>query len=414
MVNLYIKKKSLSTLVDFLSAVFLFVHFIVYPIAFHLAYDLNQIESLRIGYIEIGLLLLLSIPLAKAISSLLHDNIGRLAIAILIFIQINAVTQLLFMGTIENKWNWYYSNTFLILIIFLLGYRCFPLIERYRKALRIISFTLVVLVPILLLVLQQQSSAFLNRLGGSSVLSIADNIMYLGLFMIISTNKGIARLFAISFPFISLWIMGSRGALFSFVVISAVYLVTMSNRRTSAPMRNLRSSMATNMILVAIIGISAFVLLDPGNGGKSAFKPLYLQYNRMRPAIISAATNIREDSSFKERMSLLESGIRIIEKHPIVGEYMNEFIYQDRGAYVHNILSYGAEYGLIVLSLFVALILIVLQRAWKKSIERGKDDFVLIYLAASFFMLCTSRFYGYSHIWLALGLALALISNRNK
>lgn len=408
--DIYIKSKIVDRSYDLVILAFLLSHIVLYPVIFHLTYDLNNIVSLGIGYIEILIIIFLSVCLIKVAHRVIRSYGGKLALGLLIFIQANALFQLVFMGEIENKWKWYYSNTFILFIIFLMSYKVLPSVLEKQRALWILAIFYVSVIPIILFQLQQRNDISLFRIGGSSVLAIADNIMYFGLFMVVATRSIIKKISIAIISFLFLWLVGSRGALFVFVIVSVIYLVGFSSRGLviGSKRQQIRSTLRAGLAM--IIAIICIVILVRANLEKwIGVEPFYRQYERMGKIVLGAALDMQNDESFIRRAELMEKGLTVIIKHPILGSYMNEFIDQNQGGYVHNILSYGAEYGSIALLVFMVLLGLIFWRIWEKTKRMKSNAFVLVYLVTAVIMLFTTRSYGYVHIWSALGLAIAFI-----
>jgi hypothetical protein len=408
--DIYINKNVVDRLYDLFILAFLFSHIALYPIIFHLTFDLNNIVSLGIGYVEIIIIILLSFCLMKVVRRVSRHFNGKLALGLLLFIQLNALFQLAFMENIENKWKWYYSNTFIMLIIFLMAYKIMPIMLEKKRGVWILAIIYVSAIPLLLFYLQQIGGIYSNRIGGSSVLAIADNIMYFGLFVVVGARSIIKKISITIFALGLLWLVGSRGALFVFIIVSIIYLVAFSNRSIVPRPKNQRIRNVLRGGLVSIVAIICIIALVRTNLEKwIGIEPFYRQYEQMSKIVLGAALDIQNDESIVRRTELMEKGLSVIKRHPMLGSYMNEFIDQNRGEYIHNVLSYGAEYGSIALLLLLALIGLISWETWKKTKGMKKDAFVFIYLVTAVIMLCTTRSYGYVHIWSAIGFAAAYI-----
>lgn len=72
----------------------------------------------------------------------------------------------------------------------------------------------------------------------------------------------------------------------------------------------------------------------------------------------------QEDSSNRERMEILEQGIKVIADNPIFGNFGFELdVFNERGRYIHNFLDVWAQAGLIPFLTLIALVVLI-ARQW--------------------------------------------------
>lgn len=121
-----------------------------------------------------------------------------------------------------------------------------------------------------------------------------------------------------------------------------------------------------------------------------------------------------EDSSLNSRADQFNAGLKALSQNWILGDYAGQVRdFGDFGAYLHNILSYWRQFGLVA---FV-MILILWGRAAALAFRFFRSDEAWTDADRRFFVfiavfygieLLTSRSYGYSLPWVVLGLGASL------
>jgi len=114
-----------------------------------------------------------------------------------------------------------------------------------------------------------------------------------------------------------------------------------------------------------------------------------------------------EDASLNERLSQFQEGLKILREKPVLGEFMYEYrVLRGKGGYIHNILSYWVEYGLINFLLIFLPYFFYLFKSYKYFVKY--DDSVLkalffsgIYITL---ILLFSRSYTHMVFWVHYGL----------
>ncbi len=124
--------------------------------------------------------------------------------------------------------------------------------------------------------------------------------------------------------------------------------------------------------------------------------------------------NKEGDTSLLARDHLLDQGIVRIKENWFSGDFKGQLAYGEAGSYIHNILSYWSQFGLIVFMLVCLLILagivVIIQR--KRNLPY--ENFVMTYGFYTMLVLLVSKSYMYNNIYLTFGLILALIKDRNE
>ena len=189
------------------------------------------------------------------------------------------------------------------------------------------------------------------------------------------------------------------------IVLVALFCLTMLNTRTSlyafimAIPFLFRLKLGRAGILMAII-VSALIFLAP---------MLQSQENligRMYGSIFSG-----EDSSMKSRLIQFDVGLTALAEHWFIGDYAGQVRdFGEYGAYMHNILSYWSQFGLIPFLLIISIWVRATRRAFRhiNSSNNWEDPDSLFFVLALVYFgveVFASRSYLYFMAWLVLGMS---------
>ena len=191
-----------------------------------------------------------------------------------------------------------------------------------------------------------------------------------------------------------LYLLGSRSSLYFFLVVFIVYLFKFFFVRRKLFAR-------IGLITVVLFGILIFVLSVDLN---------LVTDNRML-RIISSSNRVTDYSQIA-RNSILVAGIDNIKENWFWGDYLAEFrVRGGWGAYIHNILSYWEEYGIVVFIMFIYQCLFTLVYNVRRFFSiSGKvvefSTYIAIFCVLS---VIFTRSYIYHYAWLAFGLTTCLM-----
>lgn len=242
--------------------------------------------------------------------------------------------------------------------------------------------------------------SFLARPEG--VLGISDHVAFLAivLFNLDDTKK--SRYITLFISLLLLLFYSSFTSITFFIVtilVNIVYSIYLK--------RNIILKFFTTLVLIVLI-ICALVFYI-----QISKQPIQLQGNSVFVDTINRylvrvhyVINL-EDASLNERLILFNEGFKVLKEKPILGEFMYEYrVFGNTGGYMHNILSYWAEYGLINFLLIFVPYSIFLFKSYKYFVKY--DDKILkamffsgIYVAL---ILLFSRSYTHMIFWIHYGL----------
>ena len=211
--------------------------------------------------------------------------------------------------------------------------------------------------------------SFLARPEG--VLSISDHVAFLAiiLFNLEDTKKSryipllislILLLFYSSFTSITFFILT--------ILVNIVYSIYLK--------RNIILKIFTTLVLICLIICASVFYIQISN------QPIQLQGNSV---FINTINNYLmrvhyvinlEDGSLNKRLIQFNEGFKVLKEKPILGEFMYEYrVFGKTGSYIHNILSYWVEYGLINFLLIFVPYFIFLFKSYKYFVKY--DDKIL-------------------------------------
>jgi len=119
-----------------------------------------------------------------------------------------------------------------------------------------------------------------------------------------------------------------------------------------------------------------------------------------------------EDESVNTRIQLFSEFTKLVEKYGLLGRFMYEVQEGGRGMYVHSVLSYWLEYGVLVF----LLVLTILGLSFFKVVKSRHPASPLALNLLVFVVLSVlfSRSYVWPYLWFALGFASALYQRRTS
>ena len=124
-----------------------------------------------------------------------------------------------------------------------------------------------------------------------------------------------------------------------------------------------------------------------------------------------------QDSSLVKRNEQLFEGLNSIKQHFFLGKWLYyQSSYGSTGNYIHNILSWWAEYGLLTFLSIIGLLLIEFSRLFFDVFLRGRSSELgsLSALAAVVLSITLSRSHQYFFLWFVVGfLSFSTINERD-
>jgi hypothetical protein len=295
-----------------------------------------------------------------------------------------------------------YYYVILYLVYFSVGYYLYYLYsidyKETDKLTRLI-YKLTIILPFILfffIVTNTASGAYVLDFSGEHVnyLRLAEAYVLISIIAMVLAKKQITMYVIITVSIISLFLINSRSALLGYII--AIVLLQIYSKG-----------------LKPILGLSIFVLILSEIMSYLPEVMKGVEESRIGRLIYSTDT----DTSLSVREEVMALGMEIIYHNPITGEHNGHLKYGE-GAYMHNILSYWAQYGFFAFSALCLLLILTVKNSYvnvKTAVQHDRiSKIAFIYLAYCTFGVIASKAYVYNEIYLAIGLTISIIVNEKK
>ena len=252
----------------------------------------------------------------------------------------------------------------------------------------------------------------IERVGGRfTVLALSDSLTLIFLIMGITVPDQF-KLPMLLVGALCLFMVGSRGAFLAYGLGVALYAIIIIFRNLSSVIYERGGKIELMHLKCMFTRLACTVMLTVAIVCITYIAVEYLLRESFMPFVVSKMkaitfpTGVR-DPSLRLRLIQLLAGYEIIEAYPITGKLLYEVETCGYGTYMHNILSYWAEYGV---SVFVGLILSILFAISYLGVKTARkmfwNDFevaVLVTLVVFGVEVMFVRSYVSPWIWLMLG-----------
>jgi hypothetical protein len=276
-------------------------------------------------------------------------------------------------------------------MLYLAG-RYFYSIERYYKFI-LALFIILSVEKIIYLDVSSLQILIRNSEGeiNSFYLFLGDSFALFAILLLVLTKEVRYKVILFLVSVFILFIINSRTSLYLYVMTSFFYMY-----------KNYKLSDMTIFLSIASV-ITLFIL--------STFSIDELSSHRMISFLLTG-----EDSSWLTREIQMSEGLKAIANNYIVGDYGGQLRTGEFGSYIHNILSYYRQFGIIAIIIISILGLRITYtlHQWVKNKFDKKDDYI-IYL--SLFIIgeaIISRAYVNPDLWFAFGMLSGLGYWRNN
>jgi hypothetical protein len=248
----------------------------------------------------------------------------------------------------------------------------------------------VYLLYVLILYINLYNSVFQIMMKGDYgvKLKLGDTFAIVSILILTTIGKKYFKIFIFFISSIFLFAIGSRTSLYLYIFISIFYFI-----------RNV-SYKYIFISMMFLIG-SVFYLINTNK--------IDIEHDRR----IAILYNLSSDGSYNSRENLLKNGLNSILNNPVLGDYGGQFKkYNDIGSYIHNILSYYRQFGLVVFTImiFYFFIINIYFFKWLFKFYDKKIDYIFYISLFLFIEILFSRAYSFSYVWFSIGM---LFNKRN-
>lgn len=181
----------------------------------------------------------------------------------------------------------------------------------------------------------------------------------------------------LSVPFV--FFMSSRSAFYCYIILLPLILYTFGKQYLK--------------YLILFVALCIFVLI---------LNPFHLLENRMF-AIFSA-----HDLSLNYRMAIIKTTMPDLFKHFFTGDYGGYYKYSfPANTYVHNILSFWSQFGLLPFIIIIALVVKIISDARKqfRTLWQSTSTMTVLFTVFILFAMITAKSYAYAEFFMLSGIA---------
>jgi len=393
---------------------FLFIYYlcidkILKLIGFLTGYNIFERISIARGLISlehIVLALTLLLILSKTISIKQYMTFGtRCAFCLFIWISVVALLWFYEIVIVQGLFGYYYSYTTSLVLIFvflLIGLNIHLIDDLFQiRTTKRVFYTVVIIYFAMIIVtavtnpLAGADSWYLHGLNRSGsydyicYLDFSDSSALLLLFIISRMRRLDAKLLIMLMGGFMLFITSSRTAFMSYIfACSIAYII-----------RIVKGDFWKNAFyIVAIILLFYIVrMYEPS----SIVKSVLPESHRFHLDI----GDIESTRGYMQRMHWLKFGLRELEKHWVIGQYMSDVLRGTPGSYIHNWLSFWDFFGLGPFLLSIFIMIFVMYKTTVLFIhdtDSAIKEFIFMCSILTIMSVIVGRSYGYLYIWLAL------------
>jgi hypothetical protein len=218
-------------------------------------------------------------------------------------------------------------------------------------------------------------------------LGVSDAFAILTIIMISKSKNNLIRLILTVLGVILLYATFSRTSLYFFIVsVLLFFIVQLFHDKTKLV------KFSIVLIIGIFLGLNYYNFGQLGNIGDLRMFTLF--------------TDAQNDYSYNGRMELLQKGLIDLKENWLLGQFMDEYVNETKGGYIHNLLSFWVEYGIVPFILFVVLSVNHMSKIIIKYIKNPNDNLISVVFMLSMFTFLSvvfARSYIYEYIWLAIG-----------
>lgn len=297
----------------------------------------------------------------------------------------------------------YYLRVLFIFIILFSFYLvininiCFPTFIMY-------NFLIYVLFSVIYIFIFWQENLLARPEG---VLGISDYLAFLSILSFNLSEKKMNKFFIILISLIVLLFYSSFTSISIFIItlfLNIVYGIYSKHKVVSKIIITFLLIFLTIFSIVFYVKINSEIIQLKGNS-------LMIKTINNYLIRIHNVVNL-EDLSLKQRRIQLQEGLKILKEKPILGEFMYEFrVFGGTGAYIHNILSYWAEYGLINFLLIFVPYFIYFYKSYKYSRKYNDKTSKALFFSGIYITLIVlfSRSYIHTIFWYYFALNMSYV-----
>lgn len=290
------------------------------------------------------------------------------------------------------------NNILPTLILFIAGSR----IVEFRNVLgirkiRIAAYLIYIIFSALIYIVKLKTGnglmgqSIFERHGGVSYLLVGDTLAILSIIILCMLKKIKYKYLVLVNTTYLLYVVASRTSFYFYCIIIIIFLVK----------EFVLGSIYKKIFIINVVSIVISVAVYSYFQGGS-FYSFISENNRMTVLV----TDVSLDASYLGRKGQFEEGINDIKEFWLTGRLFREVERTgNSGTYMHNILSYWVEYGLIPFLLLLYQSVIYIYKNFINYFKHPENYIIEMVFFTSMYMIVSiliSRSYTYPYIWFTI------------
>ena len=249
------------------------------------------------------------------------------------------------------------------------------------------------------------NTGILDRPEG--VLVISDTIAIIGIIFFVTAKHNEFKYIGLLASFLLLLLYNSFTSITCFVIVVGIYFTYLSIVSKKAL---LKLFSILFLIIIIILSLSFYMTISyrvVQLSGNSSFVTSVNKYLTRLHYVLKF-----QDGSLQERIVQFQKGIDVLREKPVFGEFLYEYrLFGNMGSYVHNILSYWLEYGLINFLLIFVPYFVYLVKSYRYFRRYGDKMLEGLFFSGVYvtLTLVLSRSYIFMTFWIHYALTISYV-----
>lgn len=240
-----------------------------------------------------------------------------------------------------------------------------------------------------------------------NVLAISDTIALIGIIFSVNAKHNEFKYIGLLASFLLLLFYSSFTSITCFVIAVGIYFTYSAILSSKALVKFFAILL---LIIVIFLSLSFYVTISyrvVQLSGNSSFVDSINKY-------LARLHNVMkfQDKSLEARIWLFQESIDILREKPFFGEFLYEYrLFGGTGGYVHNILSYWLEYGLINFLLIFVPYFLYLVKSYRYFRRYGDKMLGALFFSGVYVILTLvlSRAYVFMTFWIHYALSISYV-----
>lgn len=250
-----------------------------------------------------------------------------------------------------------------------------------------------------------RNAGILSRPEGT--LGISDTIAIIGIIFSVTAKHNEFKYIGLLASFLLLLFYASFTSITCFVIAVSIYFTYLTIVSKKALLKLFSILL---LIIVIILSLSFYTTISyrlVQLSGNSSFVSSVNKYLARLHYVLEF-----QDGSLQARIMMFQKSIDVLREKPVFGEFLYEYrLFGRTGTYVHNILSFWLEYGLINFLLIFVPYFVYLVKSYRYFRRYGDKMLEALFFSGVYvtLILVLSRSYGTVVFWIHFALTISYV-----